>query len=116
MVIRPTQMSELSRINWEDFMHRMLSHLRELYPEFYYPREIEACRKFIEESVRKAGGYGLCDEYAVVRYLDYRVLLGTEFETDEENAWMLRILNDPDRVDMEKVSDIDRIQFGIGAA
>jgi hypothetical protein len=116
MRIRPEQYSEFARRSREDYVQRMMSHLRTLYPEFYHRRETTACREFIEESVGRALAYGLQDESTVTRYLDYRVLLGPEFESIDDNAWMVRILKNSDRDESDRIADIDRIQFGIGAA
>ncbi len=116
MLIRREQFAEFARISREDYVQRMICHLRERYPEYFYARTTTGCRAFIEESIRKAQSYGLQEEYVVTRYLDYRVLLGLEFESAEENAWIVRILRSGDRDQLEKVADIDRIQFGIGAA
>lgn len=116
MLIRQEQFSEFARLSHQDYLERMIGHLRTLYPEFFYRRGTTACRDFIEETIKKARAYSLQDEYAVTRYLDYRVLLGPEFDSTDENAWMVRILKNSDRDESDRVADIDRIQFGIGAA
>ena len=110
--VRNEQIAGLSKRQYDDYAGRVLNHLREMYPEFYYTREEPQLRDFILESVGRARYYGLTDEYAVLRYIDYRVLLGLQFDYTPEYAWITRILSDQERPELQRIKDIDRNQFG----
>lgn len=94
-----------------NYIERMCKHIRVLYPEIFYTLRETDVRSFIEESIQKARLYGLLDEYAVTRFLDYRLLLGNEFELLENNQWILNILTDESYSELAKIAAIDRIQF-----
>jgi hypothetical protein len=110
--IREEQLAALSGDAGDDYASRVLVHLRTLYPEFYYRRDEVKLREFVRESVSRADGYGLRDEFAVIRYIDYRVLLGMEFDALPEYVWIKRILSDGGRSELQRIKDVDRNMFG----
>jgi hypothetical protein len=112
MRIRIEQLAGIGRLQYEDYVERVFLHLRKMYPEVYYVRTAAALATLVQRAIAKAASYGLEDEFTVLRFIDYSVLFGEEFDSLPEYAWMVRILRDNGRLELEKIRDIDRIQFG----
>jgi len=112
MRIRTEQLAGMARLQYEDYLSRVFLHLQKMYPEVYYVRPRGSLSALVQRSITKAASYGLGDEFTVLRFIDYSVLLGEEFDSLAEYAWMVRILRDNGRSELEKIRDIDRIQFG----
>ncbi|ETR66535.1 MAG: hypothetical protein OMM_12672 [Candidatus Magnetoglobus multicellularis str. Araruama] len=86
----------------EDYIMRMLQHIKTEYPEVYYVKENTDLRVLIEENVRIAEAFFLTEEYAVTRLLDYRILFGNDFLSEPAFEWVLDTLNDESYSDIKK--------------
>lgn len=111
LIINNRNLAAFRKYAMENYIERMHLHIGMLYPEFFYFHEKDEVSAFIEETILRAGKYGLSEEYAVTRFMDYRLLLGHEFEFLIENRWILAILNDENYPELDKIATIDRIQF-----
>ena len=47
-----------------------------------------------------------------MRFVDYLTMLGWTFDTNEDYAWVVRILHDSERSELQRIADIDMILFG----
>lgn len=111
LIIKKSNLDALKRRSMESYVERMCQHISTLYPEFFYQQKKADVCDFIEETILKASQYGLSEEYAVTRFLDYRLLLGFEFELLKDNKWILDILTSKDYPELDKIATIDRIKF-----
>ena len=96
LVIRHAQMQAFSLAAIRQFERRALEHVRGCFPGSYEALGEEGARASISWGVEKARGYGLSEEYDVLRFINLMFALGFDFDEDPAYAWAAEILRDPD--------------------
>ena len=112
VVIRTQQLDGLSSHMLRHYIERSLDRLRTVYPEHYYTRSDADNRNFVEDTIKRASSFGLGNETAVGRLMDYRLLLGSEFEETSDSQWMIGVLGDTKRSEAGRIRDVDIRLFG----
>jgi len=96
MVIRRQQMEVFRHHMVEQFLDRMLVHVRSTFAEQTREVSDDGLRQTIRAGIDQAAQYGVTDEADVQRYLKYVFAYGSDFATAPRTAWagdILRAVN-----------------------
>ncbi len=85
----------------------MIRHLRTKFPERTKDLPDERIRLVVQDSARKAQGYGVEHEEDIRRFTEYLVIYGMRFDVREETRWMGDILRRKDLSGPAKMDLID---------
>jgi hypothetical protein len=96
LVIRASQLERLAEIRRERVAMAMCQVLRELFPDRLAPLSESELMAHVAHGLRRAASYGLHLECDCARFLNLAAVLGWDFDTRPENAWMRAMLVDPD--------------------
>jgi hypothetical protein len=96
MRIRQEQIEALKTVALRSFEQRLMSHLREFFPDESRRIGEQRLLATIRRGMARAGKYGLVSEYDVARYIDLSVVLGPDFDSGERYPWAKEILNRDD--------------------
>ena len=91
MNIRTQQMNQLQKHVPQDFQDRLVTHLRQMYPERLQNWDDDELREFCQEGTERARAFDVRTEYDISRFLEYRVFLGESFDRLGP-PWLLAIL------------------------
>ncbi len=94
VIIRNEQMGELGKDEAGKFEDKMVTHLKEFFPDTCEELGEPQVRESISHGVDRAESYGLVDEQDVCTYIDVMYVFGPDFDRDPECPWASRILND----------------------
>lgn len=106
-VIRKAQMKALSRYMVEQFVDTSLVHLKTNFPEQTKEIQDGNLRSMINSGIEKAARYNVTIEEDVLRYLEYMLSYGTDFDTDPATLWAGEILRSQDIDGPEKIVRLD---------
>src|SRR5215472_3275189 len=98
LTIRALQLDVLSEPQIKRFEDRMLSHLRNSFPQQSELLGELRLREMIRQGVKRAGVYGITTERDVCKYVDLMMVWGTDFDQDQKLPWagqILRTCNNP---------------------
>lgn len=112
MEINKQQFASFKERASTNFLSRLSLHVRTAHPEVYYSLSTERLQIGLEAGINRANKYGLFDEFAVTRFIDYLLALGWTFDESENYRWIVRILRDNERSELCKIADIDNLLFG----
>jgi len=106
LIIRNEQMDALSEHMEEGFVNRVVTHLKEFWPEKCEEMGEEAGRESIHEAIDIAREFGIINEYDVARYID--LIYEFDWPADEEpdTLWAEEILND---AELDSTTKMDRL-------
>lgn len=96
LTIRKEQMAVFEKVAEDDFENRMLSHIKEFFPEHYERLAESSLREFIHDGVDRAAAYGIEWQPDVCLYIDLMLVFGRDFDRDPALPWASTILNDPE--------------------
>jgi hypothetical protein len=90
MIIRTEQISALQNLKNEEFLERMVFHLREMYPDRTGLNDDAQLRAICDEEIEIAReNYDIRTEYDLARFMEYRIYLGPDFDLID---WIYAIL------------------------
>ncbi len=114
--LRKEQMKVLGQYTLEQFQNRMVVHLRTNFGEYTKDLEDSELQKKVEQGIKRAEGYSVTREDDIRRFLEYMVLLTTDFDTNPKTAWAGEILEDKKLNGTGKMNHIDDVALfsGIG--
>ena len=90
LVIRQQQMAAFSQYMRINFIQRMITHLRQSFPEKTVSSDDQQLREIIEQGIIISEKYDITKECDVGRYLDLMFLLSFDF--DRQVDWARSIL------------------------
>ncbi|MGC2236673.1 MAG: hypothetical protein WA584_10960 [Pyrinomonadaceae bacterium] len=94
MIIRDTQMEELSKVPLRAFEDGMVEHLAEFSPPLFNVIKEDQMRVAVRFGIEKAERYGFNLRGPIRLYLELMLLFGSHFDTDPQYPWTSKILND----------------------
>jgi hypothetical protein len=94
--IRKEQMAVFEKVAEGDFENRMLSHIKEFFPEQHGRFAESSLREFIHYGVDRAAAYGIELQPDVCQFIDLMLVFGRDFDHDPALPWASTILNDPE--------------------
>lgn len=92
MIIRKTQMDELSKIPLQTFEDEMVQHLAEFSPALFNVIKEEQMREVVRFGIKKAEEYGFTFRGPIRLYLEMMLLYGSRFDSDPQYPWTKEIL------------------------
>ena len=101
LTVRSDQMAALANSTTRDFERRAIAHLRAFLPA---GRDEDSLLNLVRDAIRRAAGYGIRNEVAVLRYLNAMVLLGDDFDSDPTIPWAGNLLRDRDFDNVTKMA------------
>jgi hypothetical protein len=107
LTIRKEQMDVLSTHMRNQFEQRMIKHLRAKFPDRTKDLPDERIGLVVQDSMRKAKGYGVEYEEDIRRFTEYLVIYGMRFDVREETRWIGDILRRKDLSGAAKMDLID---------
>ena len=107
LIIRKEQYQVFADYALESFVTRMKNHMLNRFPEQTKGSSETELREFILETIDRAEPYDIVHNGDVQRFLEYRVLYGQEFDTNEKFLEVQNILNDSELTGTMKMSKID---------
>jgi hypothetical protein len=106
LTIRKEQMEALNAVMRERFIEKTMRHLRDLFPEETKPLAEPDLRAFVEDGMKRAGGYSIVSEREVTLFIDLMMGLGKDFEAQPNRDWIKRVLVNPEFDEQEKIDVI----------
>ena len=113
LIIRNEQMRVLSAWMQQEFERRAVLYLRTKYPKKMQDKHDDYLHDIVREGIAKAGQYGIDGEDDVLRYLDYMIDLGTDFDIDTRYPWAQSILNDSRYPATSKMNRLDNREYAL---
>lgn len=105
MIIRKTQMDELSNIPLRVFEDEMVLHLAEFSPALFNVIKEDQLRVVIRFGIKQADEYGFNFRGPIRLYLELMLLFGSHFDTDPQYPWAKTILKS-DAPQMERAEQL----------
>lgn len=96
LVIRALQLASLAEAERERGAAAMCEALRELFSGRLAGLDVRELAAHVARVLDRAAAYGLRAERDCARFLNLAVVLGWDFDTRPENAWMQTMLKDPE--------------------
>ncbi len=93
MIIRDEQKDAFQAADCGRFQEACIGHLRETYPDETEGKSNGEMENLVHDGVGGAARYGIRRESDVLRFIEVRLALGDEFETEEGGEWAAEILN-----------------------
>ena len=110
LIIRKEQMDVFEKYATSVFNNKMISHLRNAYPEQTSAISDEDLSVLVQGGSEKAEFYGIVEDSDVQHFLGYMVLYGADFDSDRDYPEVQEILNDF-RMDGEEKIDLIELCF-----
>ena len=107
LVIRETQMQVFDDYAFQQFIDDMVIELRNDYPTQTAEMPEKDLRKMIEDGTNRAEIYDVTMVSDVQRFLGCMLLLGQNFDTEDQTVWAGKILRDKDMSGTLKMDEID---------
>ena len=108
LIIRNEQMEVLSEYMVEQFVNEAMLHLRTSFPEPIKHVPDADLRSMIYTGIKNAGEYNITIEEDVLRYLEFMIIYGADFDINPDTPWAEEILNKEDARGTEKIQLIDK--------
>ena len=105
LTMRSEQMGVLSHDVRRRFELQMHGHLRQHFASQTEHMTDGELLAHITSGITKAEMYGIKSQFDVMRFLEYTVMYGTDF--DSRSPWARKILNSPDISGTKKMDRID---------
>lgn len=106
MIVRNSQLQDLSARKVGDFHDRLRKHLRRVFPEKTAGLKPEELAHRIKLGLEKAAEYKLVSELELTLFLDLVFGLGPDFDEQPRNEWMVRTL---ERMDLDNFEKLDKV-------
>ena len=96
LVIRQEQLDAMRAQRAARFEDRMVTHLRQVWPERWDALGETGARALIRAGIERARGYGMTAEHDVARYIDLMCAVRDDFDTDPRiPPWVAQLLTAP---------------------
>lgn len=105
LTIRKAQMEVLEKYMMDAFNSKMISHLRNTYPEETSSISDEDLSAMIENGSERAASHGIVEDDDIQRFLGVMVRYGSDFDKDSAHPEVQEILGD-DRLDSDEKVDL----------
>ena len=92
--IRPEQFAVFQKASSEDFQDRMVSHIKQFFPQSMERLGEPGVRDLIRYGIQRSATYQFHLEPDVCNYIDLMVVFGRDFDRDPALPWASSILND----------------------
>ncbi len=107
LFIRSEQMHILRQYMLSRFEREMAVHLRGHFPKQTGRMQETEFLDTIHSGIKNAKTYGIEKRFDLKRYLEYMILLGYSFDTDQQMVWAGKILRDNAISGSDKMNRID---------
>ncbi|EYF01642.1 Hypothetical protein CAP_7961 [Chondromyces apiculatus DSM 436] len=114
LLIREPQIAAFAELAVADFEDRMVTHLRQVFPEACGSAPEPALRERIQRAITRAGRFGVVREYDVCLYLQVMVVKGDGFDEAPEHAALRAILEDERQSASVRVDHVHALVFSAG--
>ncbi|WNG56715.1 hypothetical protein F0U59_19610 [Archangium gephyra] len=105
--ITASQMREMGRVMQQRFELGAMDYLRTNFADWSKSKSDAELLGFIRLGINRARVHGVTTEADVLRYLDYMVIYGQEFDTEPATSWAGEILCSQELSGTEKMDRID---------
>jgi hypothetical protein len=95
LTIRKEQFAVFQKVACDDFENRMVSHIKEFFPQQAEHLGEAGIRDLIRYGIQRAATYQFELEPDVCNYIDFMLVFGRDFDRDPALSWASCILNDP---------------------
>jgi hypothetical protein len=103
VIIRSSQLQQISDRNVEEFQTFMIRFLKEEFPEESAALSDDELREAIQRHTDEARPYAIEDENALAKFIYLKWLLGEDFEDLPDRAWLMGLLEDRARPAIERM-------------
>ncbi len=108
MTVSEYQMKSLAQSGRIIFEKKAFLHLKEKYLMFTQRNTDAQIEEIVKQGVGKAAMYNINTHDETLRFLEYIVVLGENFEDNEENEWAKDILKIRNLDGVEKINRIQK--------
>ncbi len=91
--IRKEQITVLHKVETEKFVNRAVVHVKEFFPKQFESLGTDKLREIVRHGIERADHYRITAKAEVLKYIDFMVLCGRDFDTAPELRWAGEILN-----------------------
>jgi len=110
LILRKKQMEALSEYMISQFEDRMLTHLRQAFPQATAKFAEDEFSSIIPAGIEKAKTYGVVLESDVKTFLEYVALYGLGFDSNQEPNEVSGVLRDKSLNSSEKMDILYRLR------
>jgi hypothetical protein len=107
LTIRKEQLTALERERERQFACKMIGHLRQQFPTQTEKKDDDELLADVRQGVRTSAKYGISAECDVARYIEYMMIYGLSFDSDQRLDWAGKILKTEEISGSEKLDRID---------
>lgn len=105
LIIRQAQLDVFQEQRAREFEKRAASHLRENFPEECAALGDEGVRKTVSAGWARSGSYGFVEEFHILHFLNFMMMLGADFDKDPEFASILKDSNLDSRAKINRMDE-----------
>jgi hypothetical protein len=108
VIIREQQFAVFEAEQWRQFEQRVITHLRETFRVVLDKQQLAGpqLRQLIRAAVRRARSFKILSEQDVIRFIEYSLEYGDDFEW---LPWAASILTAPEIAGDQKMDRLDRV-------
>lgn len=92
--IRKEQMRAIGRVELRPFEKQMLKHVRQYFPKNIELLGEECVLKVIRHGYERGKEYDFTTRHEVCLFIDFMIMLGSDFDSDPQLPWVAEILKD----------------------
>jgi hypothetical protein len=96
LTIRREQFALFSQQEVRKFEDWMVLHLKKFFPGQCETAGDQQIRDLIQHGIRRAARYGITAKKDVAKYVDLMIVLGRNFDSDQQSQWATDILGSPE--------------------
>ncbi|MEZ5582695.1 MAG: hypothetical protein R3F37_07930 [Candidatus Competibacteraceae bacterium] len=111
LIIRREQMDRLGQQMEKVFAKRMVTYLRDAYPERTQKVDDERLAEVVQHGIEKAQSHNVEYEDDIRRFLDYMMLYGPKMDSQSSTSWIGNILRRADLDGTEKMDLLDECEL-----
>ena len=92
--IRKEQMRAMGRVEFRSFEKQMLKHVHLYFPKHIELLGEEGVLKLIRHGYERGKEYDFSTRHEVCLFIDFMIMLGSDFDSDPQLPWVTEILKD----------------------
>jgi len=91
LTIRKQQSDKLGEVVEKRFKRNTIQRLKEKYPDETNGKDDKEMMDFIHTGIDKAEKHNIIERRDIAVYLEYMLVYGSNFDTEAENDWALKV-------------------------
>lgn len=108
LVLKRSQLVILNEILRKAFIRNALVHIKKKFKDYYESKTTEELIMLIKNELIRAERYNIDEQSDVLRFIEFTIELGNEFEQKPENDWAKETLLTRNFSGSEKIINLNK--------